>query len=293
MEILPVFCEIDDFCKVFEKLYQRRALPGAKRRRNRATRLSQSEVMTILVMYHGSGYKNLKAFYLEEIIQHYRAEFRALVSYRRFVQLQARCVLPLYFYLLAKRGKSTGISFIDATALKVCHNLRIPSHKVFGGSAERDKSSTGWYYGFKLHLAINESGEILGFYLTAANVDERMTADWITQNLTGKLIGDKGYISQSLFEILMSRGLQLITKLRKNMKNRFVSMEDKILLRKRALIETVNDQLKNISNIEHTRHRSLWNFLGNVAAGLIAYSWKEKKPSLNLNFKQTVSAIVL
>lgn len=290
MEILPLFCEIDDFCRIFETLSARRTLANGKRRQ-RATRLSQSEVMTILVLYHASGYKNLKAFYLEEIIRHHRADFPQLCSYRRFVQLQTRCVMPLFFYLLAKRGRCTGISFIDATSLKVCHNLRIPSHRTFRGTATRDKSSTGWYYGFKLHLAINERGEILGFYLTAANVDERATADWITQTLTGKLVGDKGYLSQTLFEKLMARGLRLITKLRKNMKNRVVSLEDKILLRKRAIIETVNDQLKNISNIEHSRHRSLWNFLGNVAAGLIAYSWKEKKPSLN--FKQTVPSFVI
>ncbi len=292
MDILPLFCEIDDFCQVFEKVYERRALTNGKKRK-RATCLSQSEVMTILVMYHASGYKNLKAFYLEEILRHHYLEFPALCSYRRFVQLQSRCVMPLFFYLLAKGGNCTGIWFIDATALKVCHNLRIPSHKVFAGSATRDKSSTGWYFGFKLHLAINERGEILGFYITAANVDERAPTDWITQNLIGKLIGDKGYISKDLFETLMTRGLRLITKLRSNMKNRFVSTEDKLLLRKRAIIETLNDQLKNISNIEHTRHRSLWNFLGNIAAGLIAYTWKEKKPSLNLNFKTTVPSIVL
>lgn len=292
MDILPLFCEIDDFYKVFEKISAGRSLTNGRRRR-RATRLSLSEVMTILVLYHSSGYKNLKAFYLEKIMCHHQRDFPGLCSYRRFVQLQSRCVLPLFFYLLTKRGNCTGISFIDATALKVCHNLRIPSHRTFRGSATRDKSSTGWYFGFKLHLAISDCGEILGFYLTAANVDERVTADWITQNLTGKLVGDKGYISSSLFEKLMSRGLKLITRLRSNMKNRFVEMEDKILLRKRALIETVNDQLKNISNIEHSRHRSLWNFLGNLAAGLIAYSWKEKKPSLNLNFKRTVSAFVI
>lgn len=288
MEILPLFCEIDDFCKVFERVYQRRAL-GSGKKRNRKTRLAQSEVMTILILYHASGYKNLKAFYLQEILRHHSLEFPGLCSYQRFVQLQTRCVMPLFFYLLAKRGDCTGISFIDATALKVCHNLRIPSHKVFRGSAERDKSSTGWYYGFKLHLAVNERGEILGFYLTAANVDERVPADWMTRDLWGKLIGDKGYISKDLFEKLMARGLKLITKLRRNMKNRFVEMEDKLLLRKRAIIETVNDQLKNISNIEHSRHRSLWNFLGNLASGLIAYCWKEKKPSLNLNFKDLVS----
>lgn len=290
MDILPLFCEIDDFCKLFEQLYQPKAIGNGKQR-NRATRLSQSEVMTILVLYHASGYKNLKAFYLEEIVRHHSLEFPGLCSYQRFVQLQMRCVMPMFFYLLAKRGSCTGISFIDATSLKVCHNLRITSHKVFRASAARDKSSTGWYYGFKLHLAINERGEILGFYITAANVDERQMTDWITHGLTGKLIGDKGYLSQTLFEKLMVQGLKLITKVRRNMKNKFVELEDKILIRKRSIIETVNDQLKNISNIEHTRHRSLWNFLGNVAAGLIAYSWKEKKPSLNL--KRTVPSIIL
>lgn len=291
MDVLPLFCEIDDFCRLFEKVWRRGQLANNKRCRNRRTRLSESEVMTILVLYHESGCKNLKSFYLQEIVRHHSLDFRGLVSYNRFVQLQKRCVMPLYFYLVCKRGNCTGISFIEATALKVCHNLRNASHKVFKGSAERDKSSTGWYYGFKLHLAVNEKGEILGFYVTAANVAQRATADWITQNCRGKLIGDKGYLSQTLFERLMQRGLKLITKLRRNMKNRFIPMEDKLLLRKRAIIETINDQWKNISNIEHSRHRSLWNFLGNVASGLIAYCWKEKKPSLNLNFKDLISFV--
>ena len=290
MDIVQLFCEIDDFYKVFETVW-RKHLIGNGRVRNRATRLSMSEVMTILVLYHESDYKTLKGFYLREIAVNYRKDFPGLVSYNRFVELQRRCVLPLYFYLVCKRGRCTGISFIDATALKVCHNLRIPSHRVFRGSATRDKSSTGWYYGFKLHLAVNDEGAILGFYLTAANVDEREPADWITNGLSGKLVGDKGYISQALFERLMARGLKLITKLRRNMKNRFVSMDEKLLLRKRAIIETINDQLKNISNIEHTRHRSLWNFLGNLASGLIAYCWKEKKPSLNLKFNNLASFV--
>lgn len=290
MDIVTLFCEIDDFYKVYEQVSSKWQI-GARRVRNRKSQLSPAEVMTILVLYHESGYKNLKSFYLREIGLHRRKEFPQLVSYNRFVELQRRCVMALFFYLVCKRGACTGISFIDATALKVCHNLRIRAHKVFKGSAARDKSSTGWYYGFKLHLAVNEKGEILGFYLTAANVDERETVDWITHGLWGKLIGDKGYISQDLFVRLMKRGLKLLTKLRSNMKNRLMEMEDKLLLRKRAIIETVNDQLKNISNIEHPRHRSLWNFLGNVASGLIAYCWKEKKPSLNLNFKDLVSFV--
>lgn len=283
MEILPLFCETDDFCKVFEKVYQRRALGNAKKR-NRKTRLAQSEVMTILVMYHASGYKNLKAFYLQEILRHHSSEFPDLCSYQRFVQLQSRCVMPLYFYLVCKRGSCTGIFFIVATALKVCHNLRIPSHKVFRGSAMRDKSSTGWYYGFKLHLAVNERGEILGFYLTAANVDERVQADWITQGLTGKLIGDKGYISKDLFEKLMARGLKLITKLRRNMKNRFVEMEDKLLLRKRAIIETSGRSIK-----EYLEHRAfapslVMEFSGQSGIGFdcVLLEGKETEPEFEL-----------
>lgn len=114
-------------------------------------------------------------------------------------------------------------------------------------------------------MAINERGEILGFYLTAANVDERQPSDWITQDLWDKLIGDKGYLSKDLFAKLMECDLRLITKPHSNMKNQFVELEDKLLLRKRSIIETVNDQLKNISNIEHSRHRSVWNYLGNIA----------------------------
>ncbi len=163
MDSLSLFCEIDDFCQVFEKIWRARKVSDGKRHRNRPPRLSQAEVMTILVLYHESGYKNLKAFYLQEIVRRHYLDFRSLTSYNCFVELQGRCVMPLFFYLLMKRGACTGISFIDATALKVCHNLRIPSHKVFRGSAERDKSSTGWYYGFKLHLAINERGEISNF----------------------------------------------------------------------------------------------------------------------------------
>ncbi len=144
----------------------------------------------------------------------------------------------------------------------------------------------GWFYGFKLHLVINDCGELLGCYLTPGNVDDRVPVPRMVEELWGKLFGDRGYISQALTALLQAQDLHLVTKIKRNMKNRLLSITDKLLLRKRSLVETVNDQLKNISQIEHTRHRSLWNFLGNVAAGLIAYSWREKKPSLNLRVKE-------
>ena len=140
----------------------------------------------------------------------------------------------------------------------------------------------GWFYGFKLHLIVNDRGELLTFYLTPGNVDDRKPVPHMTRPLWGKLFGDKGYISKALFNELFKRGLQLITGIRKNMQNRLMPMMDKILLRKRAIIETINDQLKNISQIDHTRHRSVNNFLVNLVAGLIAYTHQPKKPSIKL-----------
>ena len=286
MDILPLFCDIDDFCLLFEPAWRRHLLASGACRRRKPGSLALSEVMTILVLFHLSGYRNFKAFYTEHVMKQLAGAFPRLVSYQRFVELQREALAPLWCYLHTRFGRCTGIAFVDATTLAVCHNLRIPQHKVFWDSARRGQSSMGWFYGFKLHLVISECGELLGCYLTPGNVDDRRPVPGMVKDLWGKLFGDKGYISQPLSLLLQAQGLQLVTKLRKNMKNKFLALADKMLLRKRALIETVNDQLKNISQIEHTRHRSLWNFLGNVAAGLIAYTWHEKKPSLNIRVKE-------
>lgn len=148
------------------------------------------------------------------------------------------------------------------------------------GQLGQDHGSS-WFYGFKLHLVINDEGELLAFKLTAGKVDDRTPVPALTRGLFGKLFGDKGYISQKLFDALSEQGVQLITRLRRKMKNKFIPLFDKLLLRKRALIERVNDQLKNISHIEHTRHRSPVNFLVNLVAGLVAYTFQPKKPSLH------------
>lgn len=286
MDILPVFCDIDDFCLFFEPHWRRRLLADGARRRHKPSALTTSEVMTILVLFHASGYRDLKAFYTQYVQRHLGGAFPRLVSYNRFVELQREALVPLWCYLRTRRGECTGVAFVDATTLAVCHNLRIPRHRVFWDAARRGQSSMGWFYGFKLHLAINDCGEVLGCHLTPGNVDDRVPVPRLVRDLWGRLFGDKGYISQALSLLLQAQDLRLVTKLKKNMKNRLMSVTDKLLLRKRSLIETVNDQLKNISQIEHTRHRSLWNFLGNVAAGLIAYTWREKKPSLNIRVKE-------
>ena len=179
--------------------------------------------------------------------------------------------------------------FIDSTLLKACHIRREKQNKVFAGLARKSKSSMGWFFGFKLHIIVNDKGELMAFKLTKGNVDDRRPAPSLTKGLVGKLVGDKGYISNNLFLELWENGLQLITKIKSNMKNKLMNLADKILLRKRAIIESVNDQLKNISQIEHTRHRSIWNFACNLVARLCAYSIKNPAASSGVLFKTTAA----
>ena len=277
--LLELFCDIDDFCQQFVPDWNRHQLESRERQRQREKRLTLSESMTILVHFHRSSYRCFKHYYLYNR-EWLHSAFPELISYSRFVYLMPTPLIPLCVYLMGRRGTPTGISFVDATSIAVCHNRRIHSHKVFKKVAKRGKTSTGWFYGFKLHLVISDQGELLAFQVTPANTDDRAPVPKLARGLVGKLFGDKGYLSRKLFETLMEQGLQMITKVRKNMKNQLLPLEDKLLLRKRALIETVNDQLKNSSQIEHTRHRSVANFMVNLICGLIAYTWQPKKPSL-------------
>jgi hypothetical protein len=215
-----------------------------------------------------------------------RREFPNLVGYARFVQLLPRVFSRLCAYLFSLFGRCTGVSFIDSTFIAVCDNRRIGQHKVFAGLATRGRGSCGWSYGFKLHLVVNDCGELLGCCLTPAHRADVKLLPKLTKRLFGKLFGDKGYLSQPMFEQLLEHGVQLITRLKSNMKNRLMSLSDKLLLRKRAIIESITDQLKNVSQIEHTRHRSPLNFCINLVCGLIAYCHQPKKPSLRLDLRQ-------
>jgi hypothetical protein len=286
MNILPVFCDIDDFCLFFEPLWQQRLLSYQPRQRHRTSTLCLSEVMTIIVLFHTSSYRNFKSYYTEYVMKHLYWAFPKLPSYNRFVELMPSALVPLCGYLQTRKGQCSGISFVDSTSLRVCHNRRIHSHKVFAGCARRGKTSVDWFFGFKLHLVINDRGELLSLRLTPGNTDDRRPVPELVKEVFGKLFGDKGYISQILFETLFEQNLQLVTKLRQRMKNRLVSMFDRIMLRKRAIIESVMDQLKNISQIEHSRHRSVANCFVNLLAGLVAYTYREKKPSLNIRIKE-------
>jgi transposase len=284
MSLLGLFCHVDDFCRRYAGLWTPVALPHGPRRRQRERSLCLSEVMTILIWFHQSHYRHFKAFYTEQVQAHLRTEFPGLVSYGRFVEFMPSALLPLCAYFRLCCGTCTGISFVDSTVLAVCHTRRIAQHEVFAGRAARGKNSVGWFFGFKLHLLFNDRGEILNIRLTPGNVDDRKPVPQLVKRLFGKLFGDKGYISRPLADALRETfGIQLITKIRSNMRNQLMPLADKLLLRKRSIVETIIDQLKNISQIEHTRHRSPFNFLINLLCGLIAYCHQPKKPSLHLD----------
>ncbi len=239
MDILTVFCEIDDFRLEFEPRFNQMLIGDGKRQRNKPSAMALSEVMTILVLFHLSGFRNLKTFYNGFVGQYLAAEFPHLSSYNRFVERDGDALIPVWCYLHVRRGSCTCISFVDATTLKVCQNLRIPRHKVFADSAGRGQTSVGWFYGFKLHLMINDCGEILSCYLTAGNVDDRKPVAGMVKKarrMFGKLFGDKGYISKALRECLQIEEVQLVTGIKKNMKNKVVNLYDKLMLRKRAII---------------------------------------------------------
>lgn len=288
-KVIEFYVLIDDFNQEFEVEIKKHLLESkAEGKRLRTSQLSNSEIMSILLLFHYGQFTNLKSFYTMYVCVHMKELFPDLVAYNRFVELQKKVAVPLMIFLKHKGlGKCTGINFIDSTHLKVCHNRRIHQHKTFEGVAERGYCSIGWFYGFKLHLIINDKGEILAFYLTKGNVDDRnvkVMSD-MTKDIFGKLFADKGYISKALSDLLFGNGIQLISKPQKNMKQQNLSQIDKILLRKRAIIESVNDELKNICKIQHTRHRSINNFLINLMAGLAAYCFFPKKPSLNIQFE--------
>jgi len=285
--LVEIFYIIDEFCKEIYKTMGGHLLSKetSKKARKRAFTMSDSEVITIMIMFHQSRFRDLKAFYTSYIQNHCKNDFPHTVSYNRFVELQQRVLLPMTIFLqLCCLGKCTGISFIDSTPIRVCHIKREKANKVFKGLATKGKSTMGWFFGFKLHLVVNDKGEIIRFVITRANVDDRepLKNSRFHEKLFGKLFADRGYISKDLFEKLFVDNIHLITRIRKNMKNSLMHLYDKIVLRKRAIIETINDLLKNGCQIEHTRHRCLTNFVGNLVAGLIAYNIAPKKPALNI-----------
>ena len=285
-KVTEIFCIIDEFDKNLSAEFAKNLrLPShnsdGKRYRNRKGSLSESEIMTILVCYHFGTYRNFKEYYLNWGKGVMRQDFPDAVSYNRVVELMPRVFFKMMLFMkLYAFGKCTGITFVDSTMIPVCHNVRRYYNKVFAGLAKDGKGTMGWCHGFKLHLLCNDSGEVITFCLTGANVDDRDSRVWtvFAKVLFGKVFAGRGYIKQELFESLFGQGIQLVHGLKAKMKNKLMPMWDKIMLRKRYIIECINELLKNKANLVHSRHRSIHNFIMNLCSALTAYCFFENKP---------------
>lgn len=231
-----LFCFVDDFYKGFEPWYKRSLLTCGKSERNREYKMSLSEIITILIAFHQSGMACFKYFYLE-LIRNYKNLFNHLVHYDRFIALIKLAFPALVCLLKTLEGTVTEYLFIDATPMAVYHNLREKRHKVFTGLAKKGKTSTGWFFGFKLHFVFNIYGEIVRMQITGGNVNDRSPVMDLMRGISAKLIGDKGYISRKLSAELFAQKVTLITKIKKNMKNCLMGLTDKMMLMRRSFVE--------------------------------------------------------
>src|SRR5690349_14039513 len=288
VDTTALYCCLDDFCKVFEDWEAHRLIPSPAARQ-RPGKLSRSEMLFIVVLFHLSPFRHFKAFYRYGVGQQHRACFGDLPHYDRFVGLVPRRFGPLMVLLHSLSGEQPGDHFADSTKLAVCHNRRIHRHRVFDGLAARGKTNMGWFYGLKLHFVINHKGQVVALRITPGSTADSTALDEMTQHLAGKLYADKGYIGHELFKRLWRRGLHLITSIRRNMKNYLMPLADKIMLRKRFVIETVLDTLKSEMGLEHSRHRSVMNAMVHVLSCLVAYAFRPGKPSISLT-RQRIEA---
>jgi hypothetical protein len=284
LKIIQIFCEMDDFVQSVEKFLQGRLLGSCSPHAVNEPTISLQEMMCIEVLYHLSGYKCFQYYYHQVVEQGaLRSYFPSAPSYNRFVQLKPR-ILPLVILFVnsCRLGHLCGIYYADSTSITVCHNRRIHSNKVFNGKATRGKTSTGWFYGFKLFLVVNAFGEIMKVMFTKGNLADNNIDHLVKffDKLKGWVFADKGFINGKATEQLLQKGLHLVTGIRSNMKNKLMNYQQKILLQKRGMIESINDILKTICDIEHTRHRSPVNALLNIYAGVCAYTFLERLPNI-------------
>ena len=271
--LVEQFCEFDDFDQSLRAQHDATLLTNGtiSRRHGPEGGLVDSEIMTIVVMYHSSRFQDFKTFYNNLIRGYFRAFFPGAPCYERFLTLTKRVWVLLTLYLVRRLGRKTGIYYIDSTALPVCHVKRQAKHRVFKGLASWGRTSVGWFFGFKLHLVFNNEREIVALKLTPGNTNDPVPVRQLTKDLLGKIFGDKGYVSKKLAQDLFKRGLRLITKAKKGMPAPTLSALDQALLDGRSIAETIIGHIKEFSCLRIPKHRSQPNAFTHLIAAILAY----------------------
>jgi hypothetical protein len=272
-QLTRIFCDVDDFCKEFDQMMRKKLLSSAStKRRGPRCSLSDSEIMIILIFFQSSGYRHFKGFYQGLLCLYWHKAFPHLPSYHRFLELMPRVMAPLMLFSQLRMGKSTGFYYIDSSCLPVCHLKRSRRHKTFEAVSGYGRTSVGWFFGLKLHLVINHQGQLVAFKVTPGEQSDIKIAEPLLAKLQGLAFGDKGYIGKKVAQRLLQKGLKLITRVRKNMKQKPATKLEKQLLNQRGIIETVIGYLKFHYQVWHTRHRSIANALTHLLAAIAAYT---------------------
>lgn len=272
-QLVHMFCQIDDFCKEIDQYAQHGLLEGPKtHKRGPKQTLALSEMMTILIMFHHVRFRDFKTHYIAYVQRHWQRDFLNLPSYSRFISIMKQAIFPMALFTCIRSGKRTGIYYIDSSCLPVCHIKRSKRHRTFEAIAKYGRTSVAWFFGLKLHIVINDRGELIAFKITQGNRHDGQEAASLLKTLEGLAFGDKGYLGKKLFDELISNGLKLITRKRKNMKADSLSDYEQQLLNQRGIVETVIGHLKHQYHIWHTRHRSTINAMTHLVTALAAYA---------------------
>lgn len=279
-KLIALYIEIDD---LYQAYIAYKESMGIKIEALTGTALSGPEVCSILVSYNYSGYKCFEYYYKQLILKSHRDYFPNAPSYECFLSYIPRAAELIYLWLLyvVAGATKTGMYMVDSKKLEVCHLKREASNKVFEGIARKGKTSVGWFFGLKIHLVINNLGQIVSFALTPGNVADNngLLLKELLGKLQGHCVGDKGYLTK-LFSFFLENGLRLVTKPRKNMKHLPLDNKYNIMINKRAVVESVFDILGSVCDIEHSRHRSPLNAAVHIFSALIAYQHMEQKPKV-------------
>ena len=278
LDFTELFFYVYDFCKFFLKWWEKQLLNNTRiTKRKRLTRMHLAEIATIIIGFHGSNMKCFKSYYLY-LLRNHRKDFN-LVSYDRFITLMKRAFPVVLALFEALKADATAINFADSTPYEVCRYCRSNRHKVFAALADRSRNSMGWFFGMKLHFIFNEHGEIVRLAITKASTDDRKGLKLMINGIFGKIYADRGYLGKQFFKDLFAKGIQVITRIRKNMKNKLLHVADKICLKKRMIIESIFSSIKSCGTFVHSRHRNIVNALCHILSALIFYQLRENKPS--------------
>ncbi len=272
-QLVHMFCQIDDFCKELDQ-YTEHLLPEGQQTKKRGPKqsLSLSEIMTILMMFHHVRFRDFKTYYQYYVKRFWQREFSDFPSYSRFITIMKQAIFPMTLFTCINSGQRTGIYYIDSSCLPVCHIKRSKRHKTFADIAGYGRTSVAWFFGLKLHIVINDRGELIAFKITQGQRHDNREAANLLKTLEGLAFGDKGYIGKKLFDELMQNGLKFITRKRKNMRADSLSGYEQQLLNQRGIVETVIGHLKHHYQIWHTRHRSVLNAMTHLITALAAYA---------------------